>query len=165
MTRCTEQQIKKLLQNPLEETYSVDLANSTQKSTSLPKPHSTETKTQSSSRRQLIGQENTVKKDGNQRKMYNTLSPPAKATIPIVSKSNQMMPPPKTESKPVEKDTAIKRERIHKKPLSSARLMHEADNMLEQSNKENIPKKESAVKQATATVLSNGSKKAKLDSS
>ena len=79
--------------------------------------------------------------------MYNTLSPPAKATIPIVSKSNQMMPPPKTESKQVEKDNAIKRDSTHKKPLSSARLMHEADNMLEkQSNKENISKKDSAIK-------------------
>ena len=35
MTRCTEAQIKKLLQNPLEETYSADLAAaSAQKGTS-----------------------------------------------------------------------------------------------------------------------------------
>ena len=38
ITRCTESQIKKLLQNPLEETYSADLAASAFNSSSVPAP-------------------------------------------------------------------------------------------------------------------------------
>ena len=44
MMRCTEAQIKKLLMNPLEETYSADLAASAYNSSSVPAPPMTASK-------------------------------------------------------------------------------------------------------------------------
>ena len=70
MTRCTESQIKKLLSNPLEETYSID-----------PKPTP-------ASKRESLHAKKLSSTEVKREKAYNTISPPAKSTIPVLPKKH-----------------------------------------------------------------------------
>lgn len=138
MTRCTEEQIKKLLSNPLEETYTIDPVS-----------------TQASASKTIEVQSSIVKsaehKLDSDIKGKNLVSPP-QTTL----KTGKAKKVANTETKPEGKNPLAKQ--IFKKPTPSAQVIQETDNFgnesLEQKRRSDICSNRDAPREPIATVTS-----------